>query len=102
VTLESGRTTEGKRAGETWETRYSVEQQGQFTKSIREATGQHWVDGINGQELVPFRTIKVNFTGPKGEHVLYRNREFDDTGKEIDGKMMEDIEKNIPPDFQEW
>ncbi|MFA6553777.1 MAG: hypothetical protein WCT27_05105 [Patescibacteria group bacterium] len=102
LTMESGRTTEGEKAGETWETKHSVEQKGRITKKTREATGQHWVDGVDGKQLVPFRTLKVNFTGANGEHILYRSREFDDSGKEIEGKMMEDIGEEVPPDFQEW
>ncbi len=102
LTFESGKTTEGEKSGETWETKHSVEQRGNYSKKIRESTGQHWVDGIDGKQLVPFRTEKVNFTGPNGEHLLYRSREFDADGNEIDGKMMEDIGKEIPPDFQEW
>jgi hypothetical protein len=102
LTLESGKTTEGEKAGETWETKHSVEQKGQYTKKIREATGMHWAEPPAERKLVPFRTHKVNFIGSNGEHILYRSREYDADGKELDHKFQEDIAKQVPPDFKEW
>lgn len=96
--VNAGSVTEGEKAGEKWENTTSYETRGGVTRKIRSNTGVH----MDGGKLVPFKTEKVNFTGPNGEHILYRSREFDADGNEKDGKLMEDIAPQVPLDFQEW
>lgn len=94
-----GRTTEGEKIGEEWENTTSVETRGDFTKKIRINSGKHFVNG----ELVPFKTVKVNYAGPDGKDFLYRSREYDAEGNELPDKNMDwQAEGSLPPDFQEW
>lgn len=94
----TGSVTEGEKAGEKWENVTTFETRGGITKRTRSNSGTHF----EGDQLVPYRTEKVNYTGPNGEHILYRSREFDAAGVEKPDKLMEDKAENIPPDFQEW
>ncbi|MFA5052079.1 MAG: hypothetical protein WC544_03405 [Patescibacteria group bacterium] len=96
--VNSGNVTEGEKIGEKWENVTTFETKGGITKKTRSNSGIH----MDGGKLVPFKTEKVNFIGPNGEHILYRSREFGADGKEKDDRMMEDIGGNVPPDFQEW
>ena len=96
---EKGRITEGEKVGEEWENAVTFETKGDYTKKIRSNAGKHFVNG----ELVPFKAIKVNYSGPDGKDFLYRSREYDVDGNELPDKNMDwQAEGSLPPDFQEW